>query len=75
MELREKQKMLGVALYMHHAKKQTTMEIMMLLETDDEIDDMTWYMGQHPKASDEELIAVARQLAKEAAESAKEDKN
>jgi hypothetical protein len=26
---------------------------------------MTWYMREHPKASDDELVAVASQLDKE----------
>jgi hypothetical protein len=65
MALTEREKMLGVALYMHKVKKETTIEIMMLLDTDDDIDDMTWYMGQHPNATDEELLAVANQLVKD----------
>lgn len=65
MELTEKQKMLGVALYMHHVRKETAAYIMMLLDEEDDIDDMNWYIGQHKQASDEELIAVALQLDKE----------
>jgi hypothetical protein len=42
---------------------------MMILEREQDIDDMTWYMNEHPTASDDELIAVARQLDKEYKES------
>ncbi len=66
MELTQKQKMLGAALYARGCTKQTTFTIMMVLENDDQIDDMTWYMGEHPQANDEELIAVAYQLVKDA---------
>ena len=41
---------------------------MMALENDEQIDDMTWYIGKNPKATDEELIAVAYQIVKEANE-------
>lgn len=68
MELTEKQKMLGTALYMRHVSKQTTVVIMMTLETEDQIDDFTWYIGQNPQASEQQLIAVAYQLVKEAKE-------
>lgn len=68
MELTQKQKMLGAALYMHHVRKETAVYIMMLLEKEDDMDDLTWYMGQHPTASDEELMAVANQLVKESNE-------
>ena len=66
MELTQKQKMLGAALYARHSSKQTAATILMVLETDEQIDDMTWYMGEHPQASEEELIAVAYQLVKDA---------
>ena len=66
MELTQKQKMLGTALYSRHCAKQTAITIMMVLENDEQIDDMTLYMGEHPQASDEELIAVAYQLVKDA---------
>lgn len=66
MELTQKQKMLGAALYARRCAKQTTLTIMMVLENDDMIDDLTWYMSEHPKASDDELIAVAYQLVKDA---------
>jgi hypothetical protein len=68
MELTQKQKMLGSALFMHNVRKETAVYIMMVLEKEDDIDDMTWYLGQNPKASDEELIAVANQLVKESSE-------
>jgi hypothetical protein len=65
MELSAKQKMLGAALYMHHVKKETAVYILMLLDAEDDLDDMCWYMSQHPQATDNELIAVASQLDKE----------
>ncbi len=66
MELTQKQKMLAVALFTRRIRRENTAAILMVLKTDDEIDDLTWYMGQHPQAMDEELVAVAYQLAKEA---------
>ena len=50
------------------AAKQTIAAIMMVLEDDEQIDDMTWYIGQNPQASEEELVAVAYQIVKEAHE-------
>lgn len=58
--------MLAMALYTRHCSKQATVTIMMVLENDDQIDDLTWYMGEHPQAGEEELISVAYQLVKEA---------
>ncbi len=66
MELTQKQKMLAVALFTRRIRRENTAAILMVLKTDDEIDDLIWYMGQHPQAMDEELVAVAYQLAKEA---------
>ena len=66
MELTQKQTMLAVALFTRRIRRENTAAILMVLKTDDEIDDLTWYMGQHPQAMDEELVAVAYQLAKEA---------
>ena len=66
MELTQKQKMLAVALFTRRIRRENTAAILMVLKTDDEIDDLTWYMGQHPQAMDEELVAVAYQRAKEA---------
>lgn len=66
MELTQKQKMLAVALFTRKIRKENTAAILMVLHTDDEIDDLAWYMGQHPQAMDEELVTVAYQLAKEA---------
>jgi hypothetical protein len=65
MELSQKQKMLGAALCLRKLNKQSVVYIMMTLEHEDDIDDMTWYMGQHPQADDVELMAVASQLVKE----------
>ena len=57
--------MLGAALYTRRYSRETAITILMVLETDDQIDDLTWYMGEHPQASDEELISVAYQLVKD----------
>lgn len=65
-ELSEKQRMLGMSLYARNAKKENIAAIMMVLEGDEQVDDMTWYIGQNPQASEEELVAVAYQIAKEA---------
>ena len=66
MERTQKQKMLAVAHFTRRIRRENNAAILMVLKTDDEIDDLTWYMGQHPQAMDEELVAVAYQLAKEA---------
>ncbi len=66
MELSQKTKMLGAALYARKCSKNAIVTIMMALENDDQIDDMTWYMGENPKAGDDELIAVAYQIVKDA---------
>lgn len=58
--------MLGAALYARKADRQTTAAIMMVLENDGQIDDMTWYMSENPQADDNELLAVAYQIVKEA---------
>ncbi len=65
MELTERQKMLGFALKAHGVSRENIIGIMMVLNTDEEIDDLTWYMGQHPNAPDEELLAVAYQLVED----------
>lgn len=67
-ELSQKQKALGFALYAKKVSKQCMASIMMVLENDEQIDDMTWYIGQNPAATEEELIAVAYQIVKEAHE-------
>ncbi len=67
-ELSQKQKALGFALYAHRVSKQSMATIMMVLEDDAQIDDMTWYIGQNPAASEEQLVAVAYQIVKEAHE-------
>lgn len=66
MELSQKRKLLGAGLYARHCSMQTTLTILTVLENDDQIDDLAWYMGEHPKANDSELIAVAYQLVKDA---------
>jgi hypothetical protein len=65
MELSEKQKMLGAALFARHISKEATVYIMMLLDEEEDIDDLTWYMGQNPSATEKQLMAVASQLVKE----------
>lgn len=67
-ELSQKQKALGFALFAKKISKQGMASIMMVLENDAQIDDMTWYIGQNPNATEEELIAVAYQIVKEAHE-------
>lgn len=67
-ELSQKQKALGFALYAKRVSRQTMATVMMVLEDDAQIDDMTWYIGQNPQATEEELIAVAYQIVKEAHE-------
>lgn len=57
-----------MSLYARRAKKETIATIMMVLEDDEQIDDMTWFIGQNPQASEEQLIAVAYQIVKEAHE-------
>lgn len=67
-QLSEKQRILGMSLYARRAKKESIATIMMVLEDDEQIDDMTWFIGQNPQASEEQLIAVAYQIVKEAHE-------
>ena len=67
-ELSQKQKALGFALYARKVSRQTMATVMTVLENDEQIDDMTWYMGQNPDATEEQLIAVAYQIVKEAHE-------
>ena len=67
-ELSKKQKALGFALYAKRVSRQTMATVMMALEDEAQIDDMTWYIGQNPDATEEELIAVAYQIVKEANE-------
>lgn len=69
MELSEKMKMLGTSLYLKKFSKQAMASIMLTLENDEQVDDMVWYMGQHPQAGEEELLAVAFQLVKDARDS------
>lgn len=66
--LSQKQKALGFALYAKRVSKQTMTTVMMVLENDEQIDDMTWYIGQNPNATEEQLVAVAYQIVKEAHE-------
>lgn len=68
MELNEKQKMLGFALKNKSVSKDAILNILYLLDTDDELEDMSWYMGQNPDATELQLVAVAYQLDKESRE-------
>lgn len=64
--LSQKQKMLGAALFARHASREATLSILMVLENDEQVDDMTWYMGQNPNADENQLVAVAYQIVKDA---------
>ncbi len=68
MALTDKEKMLGFALHARGLSKEYTLAILMLLNLEDEIDDMVWFMGENPKATQEQLLAVALQLDKESRE-------
>lgn len=67
-QLSQKQKALGFALLARRVSKQCMTTVMMVLENDGQIDDMTWFIGQNPNATEEQLIAVAYQIVKEAHE-------
>ncbi len=64
----QKQKMLGAALFARRVSRENAINILMVLENDDQIDDMTWFMGQNPDATQEQLVAVACQIVKDAHE-------
>ncbi|MGN0814159.1 MAG: hypothetical protein ACI4MH_02885 [Candidatus Coproplasma sp.] len=68
MELNDKQKMLGFALKQRGVGREAMLNILYLLDTDDELEDMSWFMGQNPNATEEQLVAVAFQLDKESRE-------
>ncbi|MGN0812001.1 MAG: hypothetical protein ACI4MQ_00625 [Candidatus Coproplasma sp.] len=65
-QLSQKQKMLGAALFTRQVSKEAMVSIMMVLENDDQVDDMTWFMGQNPNADENQLVAVAYQIVKDA---------
>lgn len=65
MELNDKQKMLGFALKNRGVSRDGAVTILYLLDTDDELEDMSWFMGQNPNATENQLVAVAYQLDKE----------
>ena len=65
-QLSQKHKMLAAALFARQVSKEAMLSILMVLENDDQVDDMTWYMGQNPAADENQLIAVAYQIAKDA---------
>lgn len=66
--LSDKQKMLGMALYARGVDKANMAAILMVLQNDEQVDDLTWYMSQNPKADARQLVAVAYQIVKEANE-------
>ena len=68
MALTDKEKMLGFALHARGVKRETMVSILLLLKLEDEIDDMVWFMGENPGASEDQLLAVACQLNKESRE-------
>lgn len=65
MELNDKQKMLGFALKNRGISREGILKILYLLDTDDELDDMSWFIGKNPDATEGQLVAVAFQLDKE----------
>lgn len=65
-QLSQKQKMLGAALFARNISREAMISIMMVLENDDQVDDMTWFMGQNPEADENQLVAVAYQIVKDA---------
>lgn len=65
-QLSQKQKMLGAALFARNVSREAMISIMMVLENDDQVDDMTWFMGQNPEADENQLVAVAYQIVKDA---------
>ncbi|MGN1060676.1 MAG: hypothetical protein ACI4QN_02985 [Candidatus Coproplasma sp.] len=65
-ELSQKQKMLGAALFARQVSRAAMLSIIMVLEDDEQIDDMTWYMSQNPNADENQLVAVAYQIVKDA---------
>ncbi len=67
-QLSQKQKMLAAALYARHVSKENAVAILMVLENDDQVDDLTWFMGQNPEATQQQLVAVAYQIVKDAHE-------
>lgn len=60
--------MLGMALYARGVDKANMAAILMVLQNDEQVDDLTWYMSQNPKADARQLVAVAYQIVKEANE-------
>ena len=65
-QLSIKQKMLGAALFARHVSKEAMLSIIMVLENDEQVDDMTWFMSQNPDADENQLVAVAYQIVKDA---------
>ncbi|MGN0808092.1 MAG: hypothetical protein ACI4MN_06585 [Candidatus Coproplasma sp.] len=65
-QLSQKQKMLGAALFARQVSRDAMLSIIMVLEDDEQIDDMTWFMGQNPNADENQLVAVAYQIVKDA---------
>lgn len=64
-QLSQKQTMLAFALKARGVSKDNCLNIIMTLENDEQVDDLSWYMGENSKASEEELVAVAYQIVKD----------
>lgn len=67
-KLSEQEMILGIILAKKKLSKQACVQIMMTLDGDDQVADMNWYLDEHPDAGEEELIAVAYQIAKDGEE-------
>ena len=67
-KITQKQTMLAFALKARGVNRDNCYTILMALDDDEQVDDLVWYMGENPNASEEELVAVAYQLVKEAQE-------
>lgn len=67
-QLSEQEMILGVILAKKKLSKQACLQIIMTLNGDDQVADMIWYIDERPTAGEEELIAVAYQIAKDGEE-------
>ena len=66
--LSEQEMVLGMVLAKKKLSKKACVQIIMTLNGDDQVADMIWYIDEHPDAGEEELIAVAYQIAKDGEE-------
>lgn len=67
-QLSENRKMLAFALHARGVSRSNAASILLALDNDDMVDDLAWYMTENPSAPQEELVAVAFQIHKEAHE-------